>query len=107
MDFKSGRSHEPVPADSSESAPTGRVLLYNTSWTIRWTQSARRHQVGRASARFVMEAVGTPAVMDNGDLLWVSPDERGRELEIIAVPIGNGVVIKHVMPTALRRRPKW
>lgn len=55
-----------------------------------------------------MEAVGIPTVIDGGDLLWVGGDERGRELEIIAVPIDDDVVlVKHVMPTALRRNPKW
>lgn len=55
-----------------------------------------------------MEAVGVPAVMENGDLLWVGRDERGRELEIIAVPADEDtIVVKHVMPTALRRNSRW
>lgn len=107
MDFKSGRSPAPAPADSSESGPINHFLLYNTFQTIGWTQSARRHRVGRASARFIMEAVGAPAVMENGDLLWVGRDERDRELEIIAVLTENGIVVKHVMPTTLRRTPRW
>jgi hypothetical protein len=55
-----------------------------------------------------MEAVGTPTAIDGDDLLWVRLDERGRELEIIAVPIADdAILVKHVMPTALRRNPKW
>ena len=72
---------------------------------IKWTQSARKHSIGRASARFAMQAAGVPAVMDDGKLLYVAADERGRELEIIAVPLDGGdLLVIHVMPTILRRR---
>lgn len=74
---------------------------------IRWTRSSRRHKVGRASARYAMEAAGEPRVIEGGDLLWVANDERGRELEIIAIPGDDEIIVKHVMPTALRRRTKW
>jgi hypothetical protein len=76
---------------------------------IRFTQSARRHRVGRASARRVIEAV-TPvrAVTERGDLAWwyVGCDERGRELEIVAVELNDpdpSLLVIHVMPTHLRR----
>jgi hypothetical protein len=52
-----------------------------------------------------MQAAGVPAVMDDGKLLYVAADERGRELEIIAVPLDGGdLLVIHVMPTILRRR---
>jgi hypothetical protein len=40
---------------------------------------------------------------------WIGPDERGRELEIIAVEIDSGgdadyLLVIHVMPTELRGR---
>ena len=55
-----------------------------------------------------METAGVPQVIEGGDLLWIGLDERGRELEVIAVPEdANTVVVKHVMPTALRRKPRW
>ena len=54
-----------------------------------------------------MEAAGEPRVIEGGDLLWVANDERGRELEIIAIPGDDEIIVKHVMPTALRRRTKW
>ena len=47
-------------------------------------------RAGRASARFAMEAAGVPTVMDDGRLLYVAADERGRELEIIAIPLDVG-----------------
>jgi hypothetical protein len=52
-----------------------------------------------------MEAAGVPTVMDDGRLLYVAADERGRELEIIAIPLDVGdLLVIHVMPTILRRR---
>ena len=55
----------------------------NTSgWEIRFTQSARRHRIGRASA------------------------PRGRELEIVALEVADAVqphlLVIHVMPTQRR-----
>ena len=38
-------------------------------------------------------------------LLFVAADQRGRELEIIAVPLDGGdLLVIHVMPTNLSRR---
>jgi hypothetical protein len=54
---------------------------------IRFTQAARKHRIGRASVRYVM-ATTTPAAVTTGQgnpgWRYVGPDERGRELEIIA-----------------------
>ena len=72
------------------------------------------HRVGRASARHVMAGT-TPAqtTTHRGSPGWrcVGPDDRGRELEIIAVqvvdPAGEEVMlVVHVMPTALRGRTR-
>jgi hypothetical protein len=35
-------------------------------------------------------------------LLWVGPDDRGIELEVIAAVLPDMVLVIHVMPTALR-----
>ena len=44
-------------------------------------------------------------VMDDGKLFYVAADERGCELEIIAIPLDVGhLLVIHVMPTILRRR---
>jgi len=52
-----------------------------------------------------MQAAGVPAVMDGGKVLYVAAAERGRELEIIAIPLDVGdLLVIHVMPTTLRRR---
>lgn len=38
-------------------------------------------------------------------LVWVGADDRGIELEIVALDLPDVVVVIHVMPTALRRTP--
>lgn len=77
---------------------------------IRFTQAARKHRVGRASARFVMANVEPTPTMTLGGanaLLWVGADERGRELEIVAVEVAPPDeepyrLVIHVMPVQLR-----
>ncbi|WP_100498289.1 hypothetical protein [Geodermatophilus chilensis] len=78
---------------------------------IRFTQSARKHRIGRASARHVLASTeATPVTTSSGADAWlyVGPDERGRELEIIALevqPADAGqpyLLVIHVMPTQLR-----
>ncbi len=82
----------------------------NTSgWEIRFTQSARRHRIGRASARHVLATTDpTPVTTGSGADAWlyVGPDERGRELEIVALEVADAgqpyLLVIHVMPTQLR-----
>lgn len=80
---------------------------------IRWTQAARRHRIGRAHALHVMSTVeGQPVTTDRADtgLLFVGPDDRGLELEIVAAIVRPPdrdafLLIIHVMPTDLRKQP--
>jgi hypothetical protein len=44
----------------------------------------------------VTTTTGNPA------FLWVGPDDRGIELEIVAAILPNLYLVVHVMPTALR-----
>ncbi len=78
---------------------------------IRFTQSARRHRIGRASARHVLATTDpTPVSTSSGADAWlyIGPDERGRELEIIALEVQPAeaaqpyLLVVHVMPTQLR-----
>lgn len=77
---------------------------------VRWTQSARRHRIGKASARHVMTGVKptrTTTLGGAGAWQWLGVDERGRELEIVAVDVepADGppyLLVIHVMPTSLR-----
>lgn len=36
-------------------------------------------------------------------LVWIGLDDRGVELEIVALDLYDSVVVIHVMPTSLRR----
>jgi hypothetical protein len=89
---------------------TGVIVSDNTSGReIRFTQSARRHRIGRASARHVLATTDpTPVTTSSGADAWlyVGPDERGRELEIVALEVADAVqpylLVIHVMPTQLR-----
>jgi len=38
-------------------------------------------------------------------LVWMGVDDRGIELEIVALVLLDAVVVIHVMPTALRSTP--
>jgi hypothetical protein len=78
---------------------------------IRFTQSARKHRIGRSSARHVLaDTRPTPVTATSGADAWlyIGVDERGRELEVIAVevqPADGGphyLLVIHVMPTRLR-----
>ena len=75
---------------------------------IRFTQSARKHRIGKSSARYVMTHYRALEILQEGllKLEWVGKDERGRELEIIAITINEVLLVKHVMPTKYRKRGK-
>lgn len=74
---------------------------------VRWFRSARKHRIGKAHALHVMNAVEPEAVPAQGDLdarlEWVGIDDRGVELEILALDLAEAIIVIHVMPTALRR----
>ena len=38
--------------------------------------------------------------------VWIAQDNRGLELEIVAVVLEGYLLVTHVMPTSLRRRQK-
>jgi hypothetical protein len=78
-------------------------------WEIR-SPAARKHRIGRASARRVMP-ITTPAKPTSHErkpLAWrrVGRDNRDRELEVIAVEIGAGreafLPVIQVMSASLR-----
>lgn len=55
----------------------------------------------------VIDAVDPDAVAATGTadarLVWIGPDDRGVELEIVALDLPDEWLVIHVMPTALRR----
>lgn len=50
------------------------------------------------------EPVEVPA-SDTADarLVWIGEDDRGIELEIVALDLAEAVIVIHVMPTKLQR----
>lgn len=72
----------------------------------RFAQSARKHRIGKASARYVMDMYEPTRFDDEGTmkLLWVGKDERDRELEVIAVDQDTRILVIHVMPADLKNR---
>jgi hypothetical protein len=71
---------------------------------IRVVRSGRRHKIGVAHIVAVMNAVDPIPVGDQ--LLFVGVDDRGIELEIIAVPDSRNpetLAVIHAMPTEFRK----
>ena len=75
---------------------------------IRFTSDARKHKIGAAHARFVVEnkvAERTPGQNEfEHRLFWIGVDDRGLELEIAGIEFEEEILIIHVMPTNFRRR---
>jgi len=75
---------------------------------IRFTQSARKHRIGKARVLYVLEQFQPMVVIDHksGDqnLRWIGIDDRGLELEIIAVVTPEYLLVIHVMPYRFRRK---
>lgn len=82
----------------------------NTERAVRWTRAARKHHIGKAAARHVMtttDPARTSTLGGASGWQWIGPDDRGRELEIIAIEITAPgqepyLLVIHVMPTQLR-----
>lgn len=74
---------------------------------VRWYRSARRHRIGKAHALYVIATTEPTAVPPaegrDPQLYWLGLDDRGIELEIVALDLADAVVVIHVMPTTLRK----
>ena len=77
---------------------------------VRFAQSARRHRIGKAHALAALNNAGAPKVVSapsadlDDRLVFIGVDDRGVELEIIAVQTPRFLYVIHVMPTQFRRR---
>ena len=75
---------------------------------VHFARSARRHRIGKAHVLFVLESCEpmTVLISDGEDqkLLWIGYDERGLELEVIALELAESILVIHVMPRSFRRR---
>ncbi len=77
---------------------------------IRFTQSARKHRIGKSRALYVIENSSPEFVSGESfrrdKIIWVSEDDRGLELEIVAVAEDDHLLVIHVMPTIFRKEQK-
>jgi hypothetical protein len=76
---------------------------------IKFTQAARKHRIGKAHALFVIENNPFFVVTDEVgrvQRVWQGLDDRGVELEVIAVVLKECLLVTHVMPANFRRRKK-
>ena len=75
---------------------------------VRFAKSARKHRIGKAHVLFVLESSEPmPVLTSDGEdqkLLWIGQDDRGLELEIVAVKLVEHILVIHVMPRNFRRR---
>lgn len=72
---------------------------------VRVARSGRKHKIGNARILAAMQHAGVPEVI--GDrLYYVGRDDRGVELEVVAVADDRndgGLTVIHAMPTAFRK----
>ena len=67
-----------------------------------------KHRIGKAHVLFVLESCEpVPVLTSDGQdqkLLWIGQDDRGLELEVIALELSDCILVIHVMPMSFRRR---
>jgi hypothetical protein len=77
--------------------------------TLRFSQAARKHRIGKAPAFHVM--VTGPVIEETDpksgdlDLIWTGPDSQGVGLTIVAVEKDDCLIVTHVQPAYRRRKP--
>ncbi len=75
---------------------------------LRFTRGSRKHRVGKKSAYHVIALTAATITTDSDTaettLTWVADDERGRELEIVAIEKPDCYLVIHVMPTHYRKK---
>ena len=81
-------------------------VCHNSEVQIRITRPARKHRIGNQHILEAMRNAGDP-VIEGDAMVYVGLDDRGVELEVVAVPDDKhdgGIAVIHAMPTALRRK---
>lgn len=67
---------------------------------VKFTQSARKHRIGRAHALFVMNLYEYQTDPDDSTrFIWIGRDSMNRELEVIGLNLSEYFLVIHVMPT--------
>lgn len=86
------------------------ICVAHNMWEkeVRFAKSARKHRIGKAHALFVLEdhepVTFLSSYGEDQKLLWIAQDDRGLELEIVAVKLAENILVIHVMPRNFRRR---
>ena len=72
---------------------------------VRFTQSSRRHRLGRALILEVMDSVNSVlhGPDDERRYVWWGRDGRGLDVEVIAVDHPDYLLVIHAMPLVMRR----
>ena len=74
---------------------------------IRFTQSARKHRIGKQRVLFLLAnnepLTFTGEDLDEDTIVWIGKDDRGLELEVIAIRTSSGILIIHFMPLNFRK----
>ena len=74
---------------------------------IKFTQASRKHRIGKTRVLFVMENYSPSLLEGNLDYIeryvWIGKDDRGLELEVVALILEEYLLITHVTPTDLRK----
>jgi hypothetical protein len=75
---------------------------------VHFARSARKHRIGKAHVLIVLESCEPMTVLtsdgEDQKLLWIGYDDRGLELEVIALELSECILVIHVMPSSFRRR---
>ena len=71
---------------------------------VEFARSARRHRIGYAHAFHVIVNSEAQWLAEQQQFTWIGLDDRGVELEIVAVIKPDCLLVIHVMPTQLRKR---
>ncbi len=69
---------------------------------VRFTRAARKHRIGRAHVLYVMNT--HQPIIVRSRYYWLASDDRGLQLEVIAIADADAMVVIHVMPYQLRRK---
>ncbi len=74
---------------------------------IEFTAASRKHRIGRPHVRYVtatQEPEQTVTARGAIGSKYVGPDDRGVQLEVIAVELDDGgLLVVHAMPASFRR----
>jgi hypothetical protein len=86
---------------------TDNIVAHNIGDVeYRFTQSARKHRIAKGRALFVIENYlpeDVPHfVSGERKIFWLGLDDRGLELEIVAIHIDTIVLVIHVIPSKFR-----